>query len=390
MLKQSLVALGLVASAVACSAPDSTDVKATPDLDTVHPQMVNGTASPTSQDSVVMIAMGDIFCTATLIAPDLLITAHHCVAQENQDQNAPACSPLGTPFDPSVFEVKLNAPGAGASQDFENGATYQGPTVAHATQVWTTTTNNICSFDVAIIKLDTAIPNAKTSNLRFSALQPNEAVTAVGFGDDGQGDYPSARQQRSTNVLGVGPTTVQFQSQSDGTIPLSLPQGDVMTGESHCFGDSGGPLFDKDGNIVAIISRGPDDAPFDVRNRGQENCIDMAEVYSGVAFNEAFIREAVKEAGHTLSAGTVGSTQNIPVTQSTSGTTKPVSTKKTSTGDDDDDDDDDSTATKHSSTSAAPLASSSCSSVPGPAGDRPAYALLFGFATLLLATRRRR
>jgi hypothetical protein len=197
-------------------------------------------------------------------------------------------------------------------------------------------------------------------------------------------------------VLGVGPTTVQYQSKSDGTIPLSLPEGDVMTGESHCFGDSGGPLFDKDGNIVALISRGPDDAPFDVQKRGEENCIDMAESYSGIAFNEAFIRLVAKEAGHELTAGAIGSTKKLPSTGSASGddddddaTTQSTSSKKKkSSGDDDDnadDDDDDSTSSsKKKSGNVAPVAAG-CSSAPGTTNDGW---FLLGVAVVLGCRRR--
>lgn len=359
-------------------------MKIAPVLGEAQTQMVNGTASASAQDSVVMIKMNDSFCTATLVAPDMLITAHHCVAEENTDQNAPACAPLGAPLGDTAFEVKLNQPGEGASQDFTRGATYNGPTVARSKKVWITPTNNICSFDVALIQLDRPVPNAKISKLRFSALTANEAVTAVGFGDDGLGNYPSARRQRTTSILGVGPTTVQFQSQTGGTIPLSLPDGDVMTGESHCFGDSGGPLFDKDGSIVAIISRGPDDAPFDDNARGQENCIDMAESYAGIHFNEAFIRQAMKEAGHEI--------VDAPKTDkgSTSTQSSP-SKKKTSSddADDDDDDDDDSAPKKKKSSYVDPTMDSSCSSVPGSAGGSPGW-LAIGVAVVLTARQRRR
>jgi hypothetical protein len=372
---------------VGCSTADPSDVKVAPSLN-VATQMVNGVASTSAQDSVVMIAMKDSFCTATLIAPDLLITAHHCVAEEN---NADGCAPLGAQLDASVFQVKLNQPGAGSSQDFTDGATYNSDSVATGTKVWTTPTNNICSFDVALIKLDRPVPNAKISNLRFSALAKNEAVTAVGFGDDGQGNYPSARRQRSTTVLGVGPTTVQFQSTTDGTIPLSLPEGDVMTGESHCFGDSGGPLFDKDGNIVAIISRGPDDAPADVKKRGDENCIDMAESYAGIKFNEAFIRQAAKEAGHDLTAGDIGSSTPLPKSTDSTGAPATTQSSKKSTAGDDDDDDDDSTSTTSSSKKGSsytnPAPPSACSSAPGPVRGDFGW-LLVGVAVVLGARRR--
>lgn len=401
-MKSSLLVAGLVASVVACSAPGSSDPRG-PRLGAVSSPVVNGTTSGTDLDSVVMITMQGTFCTATFIAPDLVITAHHCVAGENTNATS-ACAPLGKLIDASEFEVKLNQPGGGTTTDGE-GTTKSSPSVARGTRVWVTPTNNICSFDVALIKLDRKVPNAKISNLRFSALAKNEPVVTAGFGDDGQGNYPNARRQRSTTVLGVGPTTVQFESESDGTIPLSLPKGDVMTGESHCFGDSGGPLFDKSGNIVAIVSRGPDDAPQNVGSRGEENCIDMAETYAGIAFHEAFIRQAVKEAGHELTTGPIGSTQGSGGGDATAGDddddTAGTQSKPTDTGEEDDDDasgddDDDtsssSTSKKKKTTGASTQpAAATCSAVPGgTAGDRGALFSLVGLGVAMVPVFRRR
>jgi MYXO-CTERM domain-containing protein len=104
--------------------------------------------------------------------------------------------------------------------------------------------------------------------------------------------------QRSTTVLGVGPNVIKYRMQSGDDFPYVIPPGDVATGESTCFGDSGGPLLDAKGNVVAVTSRGPDDTPDDGTHGN--SCIDMISVYAGVRFNEATIRAAAKAAGHEL------------------------------------------------------------------------------------------
>jgi MYXO-CTERM domain-containing protein len=370
---RAFAVVGLLAL-VACEGTREETTSVTPVLG-AEPQMVGGTISGAAQDMVIDLVMGDSSCTATLIAPDLLITAHHCVAAENDDANAPACSPLGDQVDPSTLEVKLNT----VSQQASDDATFNSKTVARGKQIWVPTTNNICSFDVALVKLDTQLTKLPIANIRFSALKTSESVTAVGFGTNGHNVETLQRMQRNTTVLGIGPTTVQFESQGDGTIPLSLPKGDVMTGESHCFGDSGGPLFDKDGNIVAIISRGPDDAPDDNKH-GPESCLDMAETYAGVASNEDFIRTAAKSAGHELSSGPVASTQKGAATSNP--TTSAKKTSSTSTGDDDDDD---STSSKTTS-GLNQTASAGCSSSPG-ASSASGWLLVLA---AIAATRRRR
>src|SRR5206468_2804362 len=104
---KSFALVGLLGLA-ACQGTRDESAQPDPALATVpvfgaETQMVGGTISPSSQDMVIDLVMGDSSCTATLIAPDLLITAHHCVAAENSDANAPACSPLGAQVEPSTL-----------------------------------------------------------------------------------------------------------------------------------------------------------------------------------------------------------------------------------------------------------------------------------------------
>lgn len=330
-------------------------------MGSVRERIVNGTVSPASQDSVVelMNAADDSLCTATLIAPDLLITAHHCVAAEGTGQDE--CSPLGALVNPGDLQVKINVHGTKANYD----ATQDGPSVAEGAQIFVPPTNNMCSFDVALVKLDKPVPNAKISPLRFTKLAVDEAVTVVGFGVDQFDREQSQRMQRVTSVIGVGAGPVVFHSQTDGDFNFTLPDGDVMTGESHCFGDSGGPLFDKDGNLVAIVSRGPEFN--DPRKKHGNTCLDMAETYSGIAFNAQFIQDAAKQAGHDLGAGTATTTttQTTPPGSSTADEGDSSNHDDSSADEDEDDDAPKKSTKKKSSSSSATPQAAGCSAAPG-------------------------
>lgn len=366
MLQTTTMRAALLAAmamaAVACNGAGTGLNSSGEHVGAVSERIVNGTVSPASQDSVVelMNAADGSLCTATLIAPDLLITAHHCVAAEGPGQQE--CEGLGATVNPGDLQVKINVHGTKPNYD----ATQDGPSVAEGAQIFVPPTNNMCSFDVALVKLNKPVPNAKISPLRFTKLAVNEAVTVVGFGVDQLDREQSQRMQRVTSVLGVGAGPVVFHSQTDGDFNFTLPDGDVMTGESHCFGDSGGPLFDKDGNLVAIVSRGPEfDDP---RKKHGNTCLDMAETYSGIAFNAQFIQDAAKQAGHDLTTGTAATT-TTQSTQTTGSTADEddASDDRSSSADDEEEDDTPkkkSTKKKSSSSSAAPQAAG-CSAAPG-------------------------
>src|SRR5262249_48392235 len=72
-------------------------------------------------------------------------------------------------------------------------------------------------------------------------------------------------------------------------IPTDVPVGEIATGESTCYGDSGGPILDAQGNVVGLTSRGLIDS-----------CLDAPSIYSDVASHYAMIAKAAADAGHPL------------------------------------------------------------------------------------------
>jgi MYXO-CTERM domain-containing protein len=375
MLKKALV---LVTAVVAgCSTADA-PVEA---RGSSHELIVNGTTSSTAQDSVVFLMKGqDESCSGTLIAPNLVLTARHCVATPPETTE---CGGYTNTTTASNMSIKL-----GVSSNWDVGSV-----VARGKKIFEPTKNDMCGFDVALILLDRDVPNAKISKVRFTPLKNGEKTIAVGYGADENDNTLPRRMQRETTILGVGPAKIAYKSQDGQTFNYDAPTGDVVTGESTCFGDSGGPLFDVAGNVVAMTSRGPVDSPMGGVH-GSNGCADMVSIYASTILNKDLIMSAAQQAGHPILDDSAAPK-----------TTTPAPTDNgdddSSLGDDDDDvgsasgdDDDDDTSerkpktktTKKKSSGAAQSTGCSTSHVPG--GTSHGALMVFGLA--LAACLRRR
>lgn len=196
----------------------------------------------------------DTVCTATVVAPNLLLTARHCVSiaddSLNCDPNGPSGGDTGKDFvasDLAVFTGPALAPFA-----------YPGSTdvtkwmpAAQGARIFHDGAGNLCGHDLALLLLDRPI-SAPVASLRLHRDErPGEGVTVVGWGlvnDQDAGFTPAARQRRDTAIVNVGPKT-------DGELPLLAT--DFSLRESICEGDSGGPVFAQStGAVIGVISHG--------------------------------------------------------------------------------------------------------------------------------------
>jgi len=187
-------------------------------------------ARPGSHPWIVSLQMGEShFCGGTLVAPDLVITAAHCVADGNPDRIV-----------------------AGAHDHYRPNANVQmsrpARVQAHQRYNPTTTLN-----DIAVIKL------AKPFTIN-AAVQPaclpaeGEAVpdaaqgTVAGWGltQEGGGDVSNILMQVGVPVIGGSSCARQYASQGIGIDNAAmLCAGYGQGGKDACQGDSGGPFVFK-------------------------------------------------------------------------------------------------------------------------------------------------
>ncbi len=218
--------------------------------------IIKGTPSDATQDAVVLLVYpvgGSAFeCTGSLLAPNLVLTARHCVSATADQPFECSQAGVGTAgaatmsdFTPSNFYVVTGIKRPG-------DPTAKGVAAANGAKIIHDGAKNLCDHDIAFLVLDRAIPNAKILPVRVdSPAKAGEKFTAIGWGVTTTTPEPSVRQQRTgVAIKNIGPTT-------DSTTGLPVPDREFIIGEAICQGDSGGPaLSESTGAILGVVSRG--------------------------------------------------------------------------------------------------------------------------------------
>jgi hypothetical protein len=187
----------------------------------------------TTEDAIVRI-LSDVTCTGTLIAEDLVLTAHHCVAARDGDGR-----PTGKDIDPSAISIEL-------------GGDYLPWGEVHVRAI----VSPDCGYrsgagDIAILVLKRKLIGVSTliPRLESPPQGPNE-ITSRG---ENIRPYGFGRCALSRDAIKRVPR--------QGGSVTGVGTADFVADASICPGDSGGPaMSEKTGEIIGVISSSMMDA----------------------------------------------------------------------------------------------------------------------------------
>ncbi|MBN1918937.1 MAG: trypsin-like serine protease, partial [Verrucomicrobia bacterium] len=217
--------------------------------------VLGGEASGADQDGVVMLTMEDddtwSTCTATLVAPSLVVTAKHCVAavQPGDFYCTGKGDPVGDGSGAGTFQA---LPPPETVRIYVGALPARQQPVACGSAIFATESEHVCRDDVAVVALDRPIDWVPIVPVgRGAPLRLGEQVSLVGYGTEELSDAPERRLRRGVRILDVGALTPEEKIPNPTTPPRTFAVG----GGAVCFGDSGGPALNEAGELVGILSR---------------------------------------------------------------------------------------------------------------------------------------
>ena len=195
------------------------------------------------------------FCTGFLVAPNVVMTARHCVSGMNQSAALCADETVnGTTYTATraLAPVPASHFGVTAIADVFSAS---GPPAPNARAVHVPPESAgapNCGTDVALIELQAPLEGAQPLAVRVAAPVVGETFTAVGYGSDGA-DSSSVGVRRARAGLPVA--SVGLGRNAAGRVIQTA--NDWVAGLGPCGGDSGGPAIDDaSGQVIGVMSRG--------------------------------------------------------------------------------------------------------------------------------------
>ena len=234
----ALLGLGLVG----CSGVTPMDGGATERSD-----IIGGQNDSTHRGVFGVVIKNQALCSASLILPNLLLTARHCVADVSTGDGNIDCkaSNFGTPYAPSSFVASWAADLTG---------TVQPSAIFDVDKVYVPTAPLVCGNDIALLRLTTNVASTAAATIipRVDmAPMTDEGFSAVGYGltdpNDTQGATAGIR--RSAGGLNVGCVGAVDCAGTRAT------DTEWAANSAICHGDSGGPALDAQEQVIGVASR---------------------------------------------------------------------------------------------------------------------------------------
>jgi len=260
----------------------------------LHEAVVGGERSPLGgiEDAVLLLRTeldgSEVICSASLVAPNLALTARHCVSYLGL--GIFSCTDQGELQSLDDGAGELGAHLEAASIEFYSGTTPRTDPIAYGKQILSTLSATICTNDLAYVVLDRSVDLPVLPMRLDGQAERGEFVTLVGYGLDdamsqsGRLDYETQPRTRNADLViaDVGP----LENGGVSTVP---PRSLLVEGPAGCLGDSGGPLLAREtGAVLGVYSL-----------LGGESCLqpDARHLFTHVPFFPLLRDQAFEAAG---------------------------------------------------------------------------------------------
>lgn len=251
------------------------------DTETTSAAIVGGIPADAAHDFVIATvdsrSDSTEACSAVLIAPDVLVTARHCVAEKDPTPDLTCRVGTGT-----STTHGFSKPSPSSKIAFYKDVALGKKLAVQAKTILVEGDTQGCSQDIAVVVLDGPIENTPIARIRTTGPAVGEKLTVVGTGvtSTSGGTAISVRAEREDiKVLALGPTLTPG---SDAGPPRPVSEGEFLATLGFCFGDSGGPALDTSGAVVGLVSR-----------LASPTCEVGPDVYTSLAFHDDLLKRGL-------------------------------------------------------------------------------------------------
>ena len=230
-------------------------------------------------------------CTGSLIAPNVVLTAHHCVADvQNEDPQ------LGIVCTKTSFSASYGAAAMAVTTKSTMGDSKD--TSYHKVKevVVQEGTKLLCGNDQAILILADNIDPSEAKLLVprvDTEIAKKDEYYAIGYGatqDDQNGTGAGTRRRRDNLFISCP------GAECPSSFKAAIKPVEFMGDEGICEGDSGGPALDLQNRVIGITSRGGSGCTTPV----------YSDVFGAGEWVKATTARAAKGGGYTAPAWTTG------------------------------------------------------------------------------------
>jgi MYXO-CTERM domain-containing protein len=240
-MKRILIASGISLALFGCGNASSTGGGG--EISIRH-QSIQGGQSDLEDVNVVGMVLqtngGIAMCSGNLIAPNLVLTARHCVSQLPTETVDCGVTQFSSPYPASDMYFSTDA------QISYNSNWIQGAEVHVPDQ-----STEVCGYDVALVVLSQNFDVTPLIPRIDLEPQTGEPYTAVGYGETGSSGWNSMSGTR----MELGNLSVSCGA---GVCPgyYGVASSEFLGDTGVCSGDSGGPALDANGKVIGVVSRG--------------------------------------------------------------------------------------------------------------------------------------